>query len=136
MAFDHDAEDPRITQRDLRCNVVADLYLIGRILATVAVAAIEHNARGDAGLGKSFGRGVDIGAVIIRLLAAAQDDVTVLITGGRNDRRMTRLGDRQEMMRRMRGANRVESDSYVAVGAVLKTDRTRKSRGKLAMHLA
>src|SRR5919106_1002594 len=40
------------------------------------------------------------------------------------------------MMRRMRRANRVESDSYIAVGAVLKADGTRKSRGKLAVYLA
>src|SRR5687768_4941460 len=40
------------------------------------------------------------------------------------------------MMRRMRGANRVECDSYIAVGAVFEADRTRQSGGEFAVHLA
>jgi hypothetical protein len=124
VAFDHDAENPRIAQCNLRRDVVTDFDLIGRIFATVAVAAVDHDARGYRRLSEIFGRGVDVGVVIVRLLAAAQDDVTVLIAHGRNNRRVAGLGNRQEMMRRMRGANRVERDSYIAVGAVLEADRT------------
>ena len=46
------------------------------------------------------------------------------------------LGDRQEMMRRRRGLDRVDGDPHVAVGAVLEADRTRQARCQLAVHLA
>jgi hypothetical protein len=46
------------------------------------------------------------------------------------------LRDRQEVVRRGRGLDRIHGDLHVAIGAVLESDRAREARGELAMHLA
>ena len=93
MAFHHDAAYARIAAGDLFADVVADGHLFGRILAAVVVAAINHDARRYARFGEILRGGIDVGAIVIRLFAAAQNDVAVLVAGGRNDGRMARLGD-------------------------------------------
>src|SRR5262249_27113899 len=67
---------------------------------------------------------------------AAQDDVTVLVTGRRDDGRVALLGHGEEVVRRLRGANRVHGDAHVAVRAVLEADRAGESGGQLAVDLA
>ena len=83
-----------------------------------------------------FAGGIDVGGVVVRLFAAAQNDVAVLVAGGRDDGGVSRLGDRQEMMRCLRGTDRVHGDAHVAVGAVLEADGAGETRSELAMHLA
>ena len=79
---------------------------------------------------------LDAGGVVVGRLAAAQDDVAVLVAGGVHDRRVAALGDRQEVVRRRRGLDRVDRDPDVAVGAVLEADGARQSGRELAMDLA
>src|SRR5918996_2774183 len=49
---------------------------------------------------------------------------------------MTRLGYRQEMMRRLRRANGIDRDSDVAIGAVFEADWTREAGVKFTVYLA
>jgi hypothetical protein len=41
----------------------------------------------------------------------------------------------RKVVRRLRGADRVDGDAHVAVGAVLEADRARQAGGQFAMHL-
>jgi hypothetical protein len=82
MAFDHDADDARVAGSDLRGNVLADSELLGRFLAAVAVASIDHDARRDPGFGETLGGGIDVGGVVVGLFAAAQNHVAVFVAGG------------------------------------------------------
>ncbi len=61
--------------------------------------------------------------VVVRLAAAAQDDVAVLVARRRGDRRAAALGHRHEMMRMRGRLHRVGRDAHIAVGAVLEADR-------------
>ena len=114
---------------------LADVDLFGWILAAVAVAEVDHDARGNRRLRPDLRRGVDVGRVVVRLFAAAQDHMAIFVPGSRHDGGMAVFGHRQKMMRRLSGADRVESDSDVAVGAVLETDRARQTGRELAVHL-
>src|SRR5689334_24289266 len=91
MAFDHNPEDAFITGGDLRCHVVSHLHLVGRIFATIAVTAVDHDARRDAGLREIFGRAIDVAGIVIWLFTAVQDDMAILIARSGKDRKSTRL---------------------------------------------
>ena len=69
-----------------------------------------------AGLLDAFG-------AVVRRPAAAQDDVAIRVAVGGGDGRKAVLGDRQEVMWLGRGADRVDGDLNIAVGAVLEADR-------------
>ena len=45
----------------------------------------SHDARRNAGLREIFGRAIDVAGIVVRLFAAAQDDMAILITGSGND---------------------------------------------------
>ena len=77
-----------------------------------------------------------LGVVVRARRAAAQDQVAVGVAARRDDRGDALLGDRQEVVRVGRGADRVDRDLDAAVGAVLEADRHREARGQLAVHLA
>ena len=71
-----------------------------------------------------------------RAAPAAQDDVAVGVAGRVQDRRRPTVVDPREGMRDRRGADRVNRNLDVAVGAVLKADRHREARAELAVNLA
>jgi hypothetical protein len=91
------------------------------------MAEINHEALGEAGLRQSLGGRVDARRFEVRRLSAAQDDVAILVARSRHDGGMPGLGHRQEVMRRLGGAYRVDGDLDVAVGAVLEAHRARQS---------
>src|SRR6266481_4795622 len=75
-ALHHHADDRRLTARDLARDVVADYRLPAVILAAVAVAAVDHQPRGQAGVAERRGGLADVGRVVVRAaLPTAQDDV-------------------------------------------------------------
>ena len=96
---------------------------------------IDHQPRRQAGLGDFVAGDVHAGGVVVRLLAAAQDDVAVLVADGRDDGGVAGLGDRQEVVRRVGGADGIDGDAHVAVGAVLEADRAGQAGGQLTMDL-
>src|SRR3546814_19195254 len=89
-----------------------------------------------AGAGGFGAGGVDALRVVVRRLAAAQDDVAVLVARRRGDRGAAFLRDGQEVVRLRCRQDRVEGDLHVAVGAVLEADRAGQAGGHLAMHMA
>ncbi len=136
VAFDHDAEDAIVAGGDLRADVARDVDLAFVPALAVGVRAVDHELRREPGRGELLACRGDARRVVVRRLAAAQDDVAILVAGSVHDRRVAALGHRQEMMRRGRGLDRVDGDLDVAVGAVLEADRAREPRRELAVHLA
>ena len=66
-----------------------------------------------------------LGGVVVGRLAAAQDDVAILVASGLDDGGLAVLGHRQEVVRAAGGLDGVDGDLQVAVGAVLEADRRR-----------
>ena len=73
--------------------------------------------------------------VIVGHLAAAQDDVAVLVARRGHDGRVAALRHRQEMVRLRRRLDRVQRNAHVAVRPVLEAHRARQPRSQLAVHL-
>ena len=82
VALHHHAEDARRRRRRSAPRLPCDVDLFRWILAAVAVAAVDHDARRKAGFGQTLGAAIDVRGVVVRLLAAAQDEVAVLVAGG------------------------------------------------------
>lgn len=106
------------------------------VLVGVTVRAVDHEDLGLLLGAESLTGSLDASAVIVGTsVATAQDDETVLVTGGLGDCSQTLLGDTEEAVGVRGGANGVDSDSQVTVGAVLVTDGEGQTRGELAVKL-
>src|SRR4051812_6351999 len=135
VAFDHHAGDAALPLRELPRDVGADVQLLLELLGRVRVREIDHQLLAQARARKLARCGVDARGVVVRLLSAAQDHVAVLVARGLEHGDVARLGDRDEMVARVGGLDRVHRDAHVAVGAVLETHRAGQARGELAMRL-
>ncbi|MNS89408.1 hypothetical protein D3C72_1234200 [compost metagenome] len=135
VRFDHHADDALVAAGDLAADVFAHRDLVLMLLAAVGMRGIDHQARGQPGLGDGVARFLHAGGIVVGRLAAAQDHVAILVARGRHDRRVAALGHRQEMVRLRRGLDRVHGDLDVAVRAVLEPHRARQSRRELAVYL-
>src|SRR5207248_8831370 len=136
-ALHHHADDRRLTARDLARDVVADHRLPAVILAAVAVTAVDHQPRRQAGVAERRGGLADVGCVVIRAaLPTAQDDVAVGIAARGDDRAKPLLGNAEEPMRVRARADGVDGELHVAVGAGLQAEVHREAGGRLAMDLA
>lgn len=86
VAFEHNAHDASVAAGDLAGDVAADGGLLGVILVAVGVAAVNHDARWDAGLFHLAAGVFDrCGVVVDGLAAAAKDDVAVGVAVGDED---------------------------------------------------
>jgi hypothetical protein len=93
------------------------------------VAAVDHHALREAGLGELGGNGGDVAGVVIwALVRAAEDDVRRGVAFSLDDGRETLFGDGEEDVLTAGGADGVEGDVDRAVGAVLEADRRREAR--------
>jgi iron complex outermembrane receptor protein len=135
VRFHHHADDAVVAVRDLLRDVGAHRDLVFRLLAAVGVRRVDHQAARQAVGAQRLAGFFDAGGVVVRRLAAAQDDMAVLVAGSGHDRRVAALRHGQEMVRLRRGLDRVGRDLDVAVGAVLETDRARQAGGQFAVHL-
>lgn len=68
--------------------------------------------------------------------AASQDDEAVLVALGARDGSQALLRDTHEMVLRRRGANSINGNTKIAVGAVLEADGEGQTAGELAVQLA
>ena len=66
IAFKHHADDAAIAGGDLRGDIAADGGLAGVVLAAVGVAAVDHDARRQAGLLEQPAGFVDRGGIVVR----------------------------------------------------------------------
>ena len=72
---------------------------------------------------------------VVRLFAAAQNNMAVAVTAGINDSGVAPLSDRQETVRCASGVNRVDSHLDGAIGTILKAHRAGESGGELTVNL-
>ena len=100
------------------------------------MTGVDHHRWRQAGLLQHGAGGLDARRVIVRCLAAAQDDVAVAVSGGGGDRGAAGLGHGQEMVRLRGRLYRIDRDLDVAVGAVLEADRAGEAGGQFAVSLA
>src|SRR5690606_379799 len=128
MALYHDTENAMVAGLYLAGHIVDYLRLVLIFLVAVGMTCIDHNAAGQTRLGQLLGHQIDALCVIIGRLAAAQNDMTIVITDGRDDGRMAAFGYRQKMMRLRRGINGVYGNLDIAIGSVLETHRARQAR--------
>src|SRR6218665_2262105 len=136
MAFDHQAEDAARAGGQLRRDIAGHVELLFVLLATVGMAAIDHQQRGQLGRLQVLAGGGDAGGVVVGRFAAAQDDVAILVALGVDDGDLAIFVHRQEVMAPAGRLYGVGGDADVAVGAVLEAYRRRNARGQLAVHLA
>ena len=73
--------------------------------------------------------------VVGALVSTTEDDETVFVTLGTGNGSETLLRHTHEVVAGSSGANGVNGDAEVTVGAVLETDGERKTRGQLAVKL-
>ena len=111
-----------------------DLALV--LLAAVAVRDVDHHLLAQAGGAQRLAARGHVGGVVVRRLAAAQDDVAVVVAARLEDRGHAHLGHAHEGVRRARREDGVGRDLDAAVGAVLEADRAAQARGELAVALA
>ncbi len=122
---------------DLCRDGFGHLGLDGVVLATVRVAAVDHDPFGRAGLGEGCrGVGDGLGVVVGSVATTAQDHVAVPVAAGGDDGRHSLLRHREEVMGVSGGADGVDGDLEVAVGAVLEADGHGEARRELAVDLA
>ena len=106
------------------------------LLAAVGVAAVHHHGRAQAGFLQVVAGGIDVGLVVVGLLAATQDHVAVRVAFGVHDGDMAALVHRQEVVAARCRLDRVGSNLQVAVGTILEADRGRQAAGQFAVDLA
>ena len=136
VALDHHPHHRVLAGGDLARHVAADDALALGPLGAVRVAEVDHQPGPMAGRVEHRGSRPDVPGLVVRRLAAAQDDVGVLVAGGLEDPRAGVLRERQEDVGMLRGADRVHGELDASAGAVLEPDRAGQPRGHLAVHLA
>src|SRR5258708_21600912 len=88
MAFEHDTEYAVLPRGELTRDILTNFHLILRIFARVSMAEINHQTLRETRLSERFGCGIDARRIVIWRLAAAQDNVAVLVARGRDDCRV------------------------------------------------
>ena len=136
MALDHDPRDAALAAGELRRHVGADVELALVLLAAVGMREVDHHLLAQARRAQHGAGRLDIGGRVVGLLAAAQDQVAVLVAAGLEDRRQPHLGHSHEGMLGLRRDDRVGRHLDAAVGAVLEADRAAQAAGELAVALA
>ena len=92
------------------------------------MAAVNHQARVHALGLELLTRLLDaLRIVICALLSTAKDNEAVIVANGADNGDDTRLGDGEEVVRVLCGANGVNGDIESAVCAVLETNRERQT---------
>ena len=136
VRFHHHADDAPLAGGDLAADIGGDRRLAPVVLGRVGVRAVDHQPLGQPGARELLARRLHRRRFVVRILAAAQDDVAVVVAARLDDRHLAALVHREEVVLLARGEQRVDRDLHVAVGAVLEADRRREAGGQLAVHLA
>src|SRR5262245_11472397 len=136
VRFDHRADDAPLAGGDLRADVACDVHLALVLLGGVGVRAVDHQPLLELRPGELLAGGRDARRVVVRALAAAQDDVAIVVAARLHDRDLPALVHRKEMVLLPRREQRVDRDLDVAVGAVLEAHRRGQPGGELAVHMA
>lgn len=84
------------------------------------MAKVDHHLRRKPRFDQTFFHVGNVLSAVVRLFAAAQNDMAIAITAGIHNRRMTPFGDRQEAMRRPGSIDCINGDFDGAISTVLK----------------
>ena len=136
VALDHHAGDACVASGDLRGHVLRHVDLAAVLLAAVGVREVDHHLRAQARLVQHVAGGLHVGGAVVGRLAAAQDDVAVLVAARLEDRGLAHLGHAHEGVRRLCGQDGVAGHLHAAVGAVLEAHGAGQAAGELAVALA
>ena len=136
VALDHDTCDGRLSLGNLLSDAMSDLDLVLVFLLRVAVAAIDHQPRVQLLGLELLARLFDARRVVVcALLAATHDDESIVVASSADNSDNTGLGDGEEMVGVLDGAQGVHGNIKGAVCAVLEADGERQTGGKLAVEL-
>ncbi len=91
MALGHDAENAALSSSQLRGDVARYVELTHVLLGAVGVRTVDHQAAVELGLFECGAGLAHAGGVVVRRLAAAQNDVGVFIATGLHDGHLTVL---------------------------------------------
>ena len=106
------------------------------LLAAVGMAAVHHDGRTQVRCFQIPAGRLHAGFVIVGRLAAAQNDVAILVARCVHDGHLTVLVYRQEVVPARGRLDGIGGDLEIAVRAVLEADRGRQPAGQLTVHLA
>ena len=121
MAFDHHAGDGLVPGADLAGHFLGDPGLVAVVFVGIAVGAVDHDRGREAGFFQHAGDFGDIiRTVVSPAFPAAQDDVAGIVAGCLYDGGDALLGDAQEMVAALGGADGVDGNPETAAGAVFK----------------
>lgn len=100
------------------------------------MGAVNHQARAQVGFAKLIASGLDVlGSVVWSRVATAEDDVAGVVAAGVDNGGDALLCDREEVVVHGGGADGVDGNVDVAVGAVFEAHGDRKTRGELTVDL-
>ena len=137
VAFEHGGDDGAFAGGDLGGEVGGDEGLAEGVLAAVGVRAVDHEVGREAVVPEQVGGAAHVvGGVVGSERAAAEDEVGVFVAGGAHDGGGAFAGERGEPVGVAGGADGVDRDLEVAVGAVLETDGHGEAGGEFAVDLA
>ena len=123
VRFDHHTDNSPVALRDLLANRIRDGDLPLILLVAVRVRTVDHHPFGLACRRECRRGRIDAFCVIIRRLAATQDEVAVVVAARPYDGHLAILVDREEVVPVSGGDDCGHRDIDVAIGSVLETDR-------------
>lgn len=137
VAFDHQPHDGLPTFTELSQDFAGDEALARGVFLGIVMRAIDHNRSGDTFSGNRGLSLSDLFLLIVRPSApAAQDDVTVWIAHGSDDRGLAIGVDADEMMWGAGRNHRIDGNLQAAFSPILEADWHGHAAGHFAMSLA
>ena len=100
------------------------------------MAAIDHEPAFEPGCFDLLTGGGNAGGIVVGLLAATQDDVTIPVALGFDDGDLAVLMDAEEVVRPLGGKDGVDGDADAAIGAVLEADGGGEAGSQFPVDLA
>ncbi len=137
IALEHQAHNGLAAFTELAEDFARDHTLAPMVFTGVVMGAVDHDGAGDVFAGHShFGVGHMLGVVVGLPAPATEDDVSVWVARGLNDRRLSLGIDADEVVRRTGRRHRVDRDLQAAFCSVFEADRHRDTAGYFPMRLA
>ena len=137
MALQHHAHHVARTGAQLGGHLGGHLALAAIVLVGIAMAAIHHHPRRQAGFGQlSSGFLHRLRVVIGAALTTPQNQVAIGVARGGHDRRLTLPIDAEKMVGPRRRLHCIDGGDGTAISAIFEADRHRQTRGHLPVGLA
>ena len=120
--------------RSLLYHIVPHFRLITIVLAGIGMTAVDHQSRRQLCCAQQTAGFCDVFGVVVRPVSATtQNQVPQFVSACTHHARLAVVINSQKLMRRASRLHGVDRDFQTAFGAVLETDRHRKSARHLPM---